>query len=145
MSIFNGDVITPREIRYDFPLMLEERSIDVWAYNLETVLAEKLETIVSRNVSNTRMRDFYDIYILCQIHEENLSAPVLRDALIATAKKRGTFIQMKDAAAVFDEMEQSSTMEKLWNSYQKKYLYASELFWYMVMSFVRALFLMCNL
>lgn len=145
IDISTGDVITPREIRYDFPLMLEERSIDVWAYNLEIVLAEKLETIVSRNVSNTRMRDFYDIYILCQIHEENLSAPVLRDALIATAKKRGTFIQMKDAAAVFDEIEQSSTMEKLWNSYQKKYPYVSELSWYMVMSSVRALFLTCNL
>lgn len=145
IDISTGDVITPREIRYNFPLMLEERSIEVWAYNLETVLAEKLETIISRNVSNTRMRDFYDIYILCQIHGGNLLAPVLRDALIATAKKRGTFIQMKDAAAVFDEIEQSPTMKKLWKSYQKKYSYASELSWYMVMSSVRTLFLTCNL
>lgn len=114
-------------------------------YNLETVLAKKLETIISRNVSNTRMRDFYDIYILCQIHGGNLSVSVFRDAPIAAAKKRGTFMQMKDAAAVFDEIEQSPTIEKLWNSYQKKYSYASELSWYMVMSSVRALFLTCKL
>ena len=64
IDISTGDVITPREIRYRFNLMLEDRTIEVWAYNLETVLAEKLETVISRNVMNTRMRDFYDIYIL---------------------------------------------------------------------------------
>ena len=61
IDISTGDVITPREIRYKFNLMLENRMIEVWAYNLETVLAEKLETIISRNITNTRMRDFYDI------------------------------------------------------------------------------------
>ena len=64
IDISTGDVITPGEVRYSFKLMLEERSIDIWAYNLETVLAEKLETIITRTTTNTRMRDFYDIYIL---------------------------------------------------------------------------------
>lgn len=64
IDISIGDVITPREVRYSFRLMLEDRTIDVWAYNLETVLAEKLETIITRETTNTRMRDFYDIYIL---------------------------------------------------------------------------------
>ena len=63
IDISTGDAITPREIRYSFKLMLEDRSIDIWAYNLETVLAEKLETIITRTTTNTRMRDFYDIYI----------------------------------------------------------------------------------
>ena len=63
IDISTGDVITPTEIKYKFNLMLEDRTIEVWAYNLETVLAEKLETVISRNVTNTRMRDFYDIYI----------------------------------------------------------------------------------
>ena len=63
IDISTGDVISPKEIRYSFNLMLEDRTIEVWAYNLETVLAEKLETVISRNVTNTRMRDFYDIYI----------------------------------------------------------------------------------
>ena len=100
IDISTGDVITPREVRYSFKLMLEDRSIEVWAYNPETVLAEKLETVISRNVTNTRMRDFYDIHILQQLHEESLSASVLRDALAATATKRGTLEQMKDGELI---------------------------------------------
>ena len=69
IDISTGDAITPREIRYRFRLMLEDRSIEVWAYNLETVLAEKLETVITRTVTNTRMRDFYDIHILLELHE----------------------------------------------------------------------------
>lgn len=64
INISTGDVITPKEIQYRFKLMLEDRSIEVWAYNLETVMAEKLETVIARNITNTRMRDFYDIHIL---------------------------------------------------------------------------------
>lgn len=140
IDISTGDVITPREVRYSFKLMLEDRSIEVWAYNLETVLAEKLETVISRNVTNTRMRDFYDIHILKQIHGESLSASVLRGALVATATKRGTLEQMKDAAAVFDEVEESPVMARLWQSYQKNYSYAADLSWHTVMDSVRALY-----
>lgn len=140
IDISTGDVITPREVRYSFKLMLEDRSIEVWAYNLETVLAEKLETVISRNVTNTRMRDFYDIHILKQLHGESLSASVLRDALAATATKRGTLEQMKDAASVFDEVEGSPVMAKLWQSYQKNYSYAADLSWHTVMDSVRALY-----
>lgn len=140
IDISTGDVITPREVRYSFKLMLEDRSIEVWAYNLETVLAEKLETVISRNVTNTRMRDFYDIHILQQLYGESLCAPVLRDALAATATKRGTLEQMKDAAAVFDEVEESPVMEKLWQSYQKNYSYAADLPWHTVMDSVRELY-----
>lgn len=139
IDISTGDVITPCEVRYSFKLMLEERSIEVWAYNLETVLAEKLETIISRNVTNTRMRDFYDIHILKQLHGESLSTSVLQDALVATATKRGTLEQMKDAV-VFDEIEESPIMEKLWQSYQKNYSYAADLSWHAVMDSVRALY-----
>ena len=79
IDISTGDVITPREIKYKFNLMLEDRTIEVWAYNLETVLAEKLETVISRNVTNTRMRDFYDIYIkldVLLIFEINILSPL---------------------------------------------------------------------
>lgn len=141
IDISTGDVITPREIRYSFRLMLEDRSIEIWAYNLETVLAEKLETVISRHVSNTRMRDFYDIHILYQLYGASLSMSILHDAFMATADKRGTLIQMEDAAAVFDEIEQSPVMERLWGSYQKKYPYATDLSWHMVMDSARALYL----
>ena len=136
VDLSTGDMITPHEIRYRFKLMLEDRYIGVWAYNLETVLAEKLETVISRNVSNTRMRDFYDIHVLYQIHGEGVSASILHDAFIATAEKRGTLRQMKDAVSIFDEIEQSPAMEKYWESYQKGYPYAADISWNIVMDSV---------
>lgn len=102
--------------------------------------AEKLETVISRNVTNTRMRDFYDIHILRQIYGESLSAPMLRDALAATARKRGTILQMQKAETVFDEVEESPVMEKLWQSYQKNYSYDADLSWHTVMDSVRVLY-----
>lgn len=140
VDISTGDVITPREVRYSFKLMLEERAIEVWAYNLETVLAEKLETVISRNITNTRMRDFYDIHILKQLYEETLSTSMLRDALAATAKKRGTLQQIQNAGAVFDEIEENPVMKKLWQSYQNNYSYAANLPWHTVMDSVRDLY-----
>ena len=127
IDISTGDAITPREIRYSFKLMLEDRSIDIWAYNLETVLAEKLETIITRTTTNTRMRDFYDIYILEQLHGNTLDPQILHDALRATAHKRGTERHLAEAAEVFEEVENSSVMQKLWESYRKKFSYAADL------------------
>ena len=98
--------------------MLEDRSIDV-AYNLETVLAEKLETIIIRTTTNTRMRDFYDIAILQQLYGSTLDPHVLHDALLATAHKRGTERHLAEAAEVFDEVENSPVMQDLWAAYQK--------------------------
>ena len=127
IDISTGDAITPKEVRYSFKLMLEDRSIDVWAYNLETVLAEKLETIITRTTTNTRMRDFYDIAILQQLYGSTLDPHVLHDALLATAHKRGTERHLAEAAEVFDEVENSPVMQDLWAAYQKKFSYASDL------------------
>ena len=96
--------------------MLEDRSIDIWAYNLETVLAEKLETIITRTTTNTRMRDFYDIYILEQLHGNTLNRQTLHDALRATVHKRGTEQHLAEAVDVLNEVESSPVMQKLWES-----------------------------
>lgn len=140
IDISTGDAITPKEIKYSFKLMLEERAIEVLAYNLETVLAEKLETVVSRATANTRMRDFYDLYILCELYGQNIVADDLHKALIATAKRRGSERFLSDFIAVCDEIEASPIMEKLWISYQKKFSYAAELSWHTVMESVRSLY-----
>ena len=169
IDISTGDAITPKEVRYSFKLMLEDRSIDVWAYNLETVLAEKLETIITRTTTNTRMRDFYDIAILQQLYGSTLDPHVLHDALLATAHKRGTERHLAEAAdmvkagavvidvamnrnadgklcgdVVFDEVEASPVMQDLWVAYQKKFSYASDLGWNTVMAAVRQLFARCE-
>ena len=142
IDISTGDIITPREIKYKFNLMLENRTIEVWAYNLETVLAEKLETVISRNVTNTRMRDFYDIYILQKLYGEQLSKDVLRDALVATAKKRETLeqIETEDIDEIFDEIQSSSVMENLWKAYQRNYSYSADIPWHTIMKSIRTLY-----
>lgn len=140
IDISTGDAITPREVRYSFKLMLEERSIDIWAYNLETVLAEKLETIVTRATTNTRMRDFYDIYILEQLHGNTLNAQILHDALLAIARKRETESHLTEAKEVFAEVEDSPVMQQLWTAYRKKFSYAADLEWNIVMKAVRILY-----
>ena len=144
IDISTGDAITPREVRYSFKLMLEDRSIEILAYNLETVLAEKLETVVSRATTNTRMRDFYDIYILEQLHGNTLDPQILHDALRATAHKRGTERHLAEAAEVFEEVENSSVMQKLWESYRKKFSYAADLEWSIIMGAVRSLYALCE-
>ena len=142
IDISTGDIITPREIKYNFNLMLEDRTIEVWAYNLETVLAEKLETVISRNVTNTRMRDFYDIYILQKLYGEQLSKDVLWDALVATTKKREALeqIETEDIDEVFDEIQSSSVMENLWKAYQRNYSYAADIPWHTIMKSIRTLY-----
>ena len=142
IDISTGDAITPREVRYSFKLMLEDRSIDIWAYNLETVLAEKLETIITRTTTNTRMRDFYDIYILEQLHGTTLNPKILHDALLATAHKRGSEKYLNQAEEVFDEVENDSVMQKLWEAYRKKFSYALE--WDVIMKAIRRLYVLCE-
>ena len=138
IDISTGDAITPREVRYSFKLMLEDRSIDIWAYNLETVLAEKLETIITRDTTNTRMRDFYDIYILDQLHGDTLDSKIFHDALLDSPK---LFELYGDN---FDEVENSPIMQNLWTAYQKKFSYASDLSWDTIMAAVRKLYASCE-
>lgn len=140
IDISTGDIITPKEIRYSFKLMLEDRSIDILAYNLETVLAEKMETIITRTTTNTRMRDFYDIYILRQLYKNTLNLQILHDALFATARKRETERYLADAEMVLNDVTNSPIMQKLWKAYQKKFSYASGLEWDIIMKSVRELY-----
>jgi predicted nucleotidyltransferase component of viral defense system len=135
-----GDVITPREVSYSFKLMFEDRSISILAYNLETILAEKMETLISRGTANTRMRDFYDIYALAGTQESNIDMAVLRDALTNTGAKRGSTEVVNQAALILDEIQGSKEMEALWKNYQRKFDYASEIGWDEVMWSVKKLY-----
>lgn len=141
IDISTGDVITPEEMQYSFKLMLEDRSIDILVYNLETVLAEKLETIIRRTTTNTRMRDFYDLYILKHSYKDELSSKILHDALKSTSYRRGSEQYLNQANEVFDEVENNLAMQKLWEAYRKKFFYAADLEWTMIMKEIRELYL----
>jgi len=138
IDISTGDVITPDAIHYSYKLMFEDRYIQLLSYNLETVLAEKLETIVRRHLTNTRMRDFYDVYILKKLYESEISKPLLQDALDATVQIRGSTELLKHAEPSLKEIENSDDMRKLWLSYQSHYEYAQNISWDAVMEAVKA-------
>jgi len=124
LDITTGDKITPKEINYDFKLMLENRSISVLAYNIETVMAEKLETIISRGDQNTRPRDYYDVYILSKLHKNNININDLKLALSATCEKRNSFIVMHKYKNIIKTITESEIMQKQWANYQKNFEYA---------------------
>lgn len=136
IDITAGDKITPREISYRFNLMFEDRQIDIFAYNLETVLAEKLETVMSRGITNTRMRDFYDIFILLKMHWDSLDKELLAKALVSTAENRGTSGSLADGRVIVGEVLKDIPMQGLWESYRKKYSYAEDISWDEVMAVV---------
>lgn len=127
LDITTGDKITPREIEYRFKLLLEDREIPVLAYNLETVMAEKLETVVSRGDQNTRPRDYYDIYILAKMQYKNIETEYLRAALDATSKKRGSSEILKEYKNIIDIVRNSDVMIKQWRTYQREFEYASDI------------------
>ena len=123
LDITTGDKITPKEVEYQFKLLLEDRSISVLAYNLETILAEKLETVVSRADQNTRPRDYYDIYILAKLQYSNIEPKDLGKALNATAEKRGSAEVIKDYRKIMDAVRNSEIMLRQWNNYRKDFEY----------------------
>ena len=137
IDISTGDVITPREIAYSYKLMFEDRTIPIMTYPIETVLAEKLETVISRSITNTRMRDFYDIHIL--LKSQNINADILALALERTAKKRGNFSLLENVESVLKIVKSDKDMKRLWNIYQKKFKYAGEYTWDEVIHSVREL------
>ena len=138
IDISTGDAITPAAVNYQYKLMFEERYITLWAYNLETVLAEKIETVLSRSVLNTRLRDFYDLYVLQDTGLE-IDKATLAAALTATARKRGSEQALALYERTLDEIRISPLMREQWERYQGKNNYAAGIVWDDVISDIRAL------
>lgn len=137
IDLTTGDSITPSAIEYSFPMMFEKRSIRVMAYNVETILAEKVETIITRGTLNTRMRDFYDIYLLTSMREYDVDA--YKTALTQTTSHRHTEQQMANPEAVIGALNNSVTMNLQWQRYQKRYKYAASIDWEMAIEALRNL------
>ncbi|MDO4288733.1 MAG: nucleotidyl transferase AbiEii/AbiGii toxin family protein [Eubacterium sp.] len=125
IDISTGDVITPQAIEYQYKLLLEDRSIQLWTYNLETILAEKLQTVLARGILNTRMRDFYDIRTLLMIYEKEIKEDILTQAFKATCSKRGTEKLKDESPTIVTAIETDQRMRTLWELYRKKFLYAA--------------------
>ncbi|MCI6729964.1 MAG: nucleotidyl transferase AbiEii/AbiGii toxin family protein [Candidatus Faecousia sp.] len=126
MDISAGDAITPHAVRYRFFEMFDdEKSYELWAYNIETVMAEKIETILRRGVFNTRPRDFYDAYILAST--QRFDQAVFGEALRSTAKHRGTTGQIADPSGILNRIADSPELRSMWEKYRKQFAYARDI------------------
>lgn len=138
IDVSTGDAITPHAVQYSFSEIFDnEKTYELWAYNIETVMAEKVETILRRGVFNTRPRDFYDAYILTTTQKFDKS--VFDNALQATAKHRGTTQQISDVSSILHNIEESVELQNMWNKYRKQFAYASGIEYSQIMAVLRSL------
>ena len=137
IDITTGDEITPKEIQFSYPFLFDDRRVMVKAYTQETILAEKYETIIRRNVGNTRARDFYDLHLLYRLYRENADWNLLKQAVLATAKKRDSLSVLQDTARILPALRESTVLQGLWKRYQTQNLYAREITYPAIMETVK--------
>ena len=117
IDITTGDEITPAAIQYNYPFLFEDKTVPVMAYTLETILAEKYETIIRRNIGTTRARDFYDLHMLYRERETEIRADILRLAVAHTAKKRGSARALADWEEIIQDLREEPALASLWHNY----------------------------
>ncbi len=127
IDVTTGDIITPAAIRYDFPLLFEDKTVPVMAYTLETVLAEKYETILRRNIGTTRARDFYDLHTLYRSRTGEVRMDIFREAVLHTAQKRDSPQDMHDWQEILKDIREEPALYQLWDKYRTENKYIGEL------------------
>lgn len=127
IDITTGDVITPKEIEYLYSCMFQEESLRALAYPLETILAEKYESVIKRNIATTRMRDFYDLYNLYNLKKEEIDFEILKQAIYSTANRRESLSLMKQAMEIIEDIREDDYLQELWKTYLSDNLYVGDL------------------
>lgn len=127
IDISTGDKVTPRELKYKYPLTFEDRSIMINSYNIETILSEKIETVLRRGTFNSRMKDYYDIYFFLTKLKECIDVNILKLAIETTFNKRKSFSYLNDYKQILETIKNSERTKKIWNTYSKKYKYARDI------------------
>jgi len=124
IDITTGDLVIPDEIEFQYKLLFDDKKITIKAYTIETIISEKIETIISRNVLNTRARDYYDIYILAKTKWHLINDELLVDAIVKKFEERNSSVYLKDITRIYEEISGSTDLRSAWINYQKKYEYA---------------------
>ena len=127
IDITTGDAITPGAIRYSYKTILDDDEIGVMAYNTETIIAEKYETIIRRNIGTSRARDFYDLHVFYNLYKDSINFDTLKLAVSKTAKKRESLEAMSDWEEIIEDMKEDTALKALWNNYCANNTYASEM------------------
>ncbi len=123
IEITTGDIITPREIKYKYSSIFEDKKINIMAYTIETIIAEKFESIISKNITTTRAKDFYDLYMLIDNHKDEIDNGVLKRAVINTFNKRNTTYDINLFREILEILESSDTLKNVFMDYQSKLVY----------------------
>ncbi|MCT1797072.1 nucleotidyl transferase AbiEii/AbiGii toxin family protein [Helcococcus kunzii] len=137
LDLTTGDTITPREIEYTYPCIFSQEDIKIMAYPLETILAEKYETIIRRNITTTRMRDFYDLYTLYKLKKDEINYKILKEAIERTSNKRGNQEIIKDYEEIIKDIKEDSYLRSLWEVYLSENKYIGDLTFDKVVDVVR--------
>ena len=127
IDITTGDVITPREIKYSYSRILDEGTIPIITYTIETILAEKFETISSRNITTTRARDFYDLYMIYNMYNNKINQEILGEAIVKTARQRGSLKAIRQYKEIVELFKINSTIKNIWDRYAKNNLYTKDI------------------
>ena len=127
IDITTGDVITPREIKYSYSKILEEGTISIITYTIETILAEKFETISSRNITTTRARDFYDLYMIYNMYNNKINQEILGEAIVKTARQRGSLKTIRQYKEIVELFKINSTIKNIWDRYAKNNPYTKDI------------------
>lgn len=127
LDVTTSDKITYKEISYNFPMLFEDRNINILSYNLETIIAEKFESIIKRNIFNTRIRDFYDVYVLFELYRDKIDEEKLSSAIKNTSKHRNSLDEINRWEIYVDILLTNDSLIHQWNKYQKEYSYANEI------------------
>ena len=127
IDITTGDIITYKEVEFKYNTLFDNDTINIMTYNYETIIAEKFESIISRNIDNTRMKDYYDLYMFVNLKWNDINKETLRKAIINTSKNRETLSYIENANDYINLIEDDSELKLLWNNYQKNYEYAKDI------------------
>lgn len=127
IDITTGDVITYKEVEFKYSTLFDNETINIMTYNYETIIAEKFESIISRNIDNTRMKDYYDLYMFVNLKWNDINKDTLRKAIINTSKARETLDYIDNANKYIELISDDSRLKALWNSYQNNYEYAKDI------------------
>ncbi len=127
IDITTGDVITYKEVEFKYSTIFDNETINIMTYNYETIIAEKFESIISRNIDNTRMKDYYDLYMFVNLKWNDINKDTLRNAIFNTSKARETLDYIDNASKYIELINDDSRLKSLWNSYQNNYEYAKEI------------------
>ena len=127
IDITTGDVITYKEVQFEYKTLFDNEIVNIMTYNYETIIAEKFEAIISRNIDNTRMKDYYDLYMFVNLKWDDIDKTILRKAIFNTSEKRETLNYIENADKYIELINEDSKLKSLWKNYQNNYAYAKDI------------------